>query len=132
MKINDVVNLTIALQKLKNSTLNIKDAYKIQKMAMIVEPEIMLIHKQRHEIFEKHGCINKNTGEVAYPNKEIMKKVENDLIELHSLETDLNITPIDISYSDDIMLSANDLSAIDKYIKISGINNSLDEVENNE
>ncbi len=101
MKIKDILNAIIPMRKLMSLDLTAKDAYKVAKMSMQIDEEIMVFNRLESAAREKYGEDEKQLA------------LELDLI--LDLDTDKDIKYITIKMPDG-KLSAQDILALTPFI----------------
>ena len=111
MKMRKITDAATALNKLSAMELPLKTAYKLSKLKNSFDKELSFFEEKRAAIVEKY--INKENQTFTPENE---RKAVSEITELLEFEVDAEFEPVRISETDDIKLSANDITALAGFV----------------
>jgi len=114
--LEEILNASEGLKKILSADLPIKLAYRLGKYVKILNKELTNYEERRMDLIKKYGEPNDNGSEYKI-KPENADKVMKDMMELHSIEVDLDVIPIKLSEIENVKLSPIDISNLDKFIK---------------
>ena len=122
--LGDLVNAEAALARLSAQPVSIAMAYRISKLQRVVSMETQFFHAQRASLIRQLGEAHEVTTEQRAQGitEQILVKSENKELfnagmdELASIRVTLPVPPLSLSALSDILISANDLDALDRLI----------------
>jgi hypothetical protein len=113
MVLRQVIEAIPALNKLADTELDIKSAYKVSKILSALKDEVEFFNLSKQKIIEKYGNVN-DDGSVDYaPGKQA--EAQKEFSELINLEVQTEIEKIELS-AEGIKLTANDILALEPFV----------------
>lgn len=113
MTIKQTIEAIPALNKLADTELDIKSAYKVSKTLSALKDEVEFFNLSKQKIIEKYGNVN-DDGSVDYaPGKQA--EAQKEFSELINLEVQTKIEKIELS-AEGIKLTANDILALEPFV----------------
>lgn len=113
MTIKQTIEAIPALNKLADTELDIKSAYKVSKTLSALKDEVEFFNLSKQKIIEKYGNVN-DDGSVDYaPGKQA--EAQKEFSELINLEVQTEIEKIELS-AEGIKLTANDILALEPFV----------------
>ena len=108
----------IALFRLNDVQLNIKDAYSVYKMKKQLEDSYQFMTEQEQKIVDQYNGVILGNGNIQFASSEIAEKAKNEMQALNDLEIDLDITPISITLDAirDGMMSPSDMESLEGFV----------------
>ena len=115
MKLGEIINATMAFQKLSNMDLRLALALSIKKLTANLQTEINFFEERRMKLLDKHGAVqeNENTRKIPDNNIEAFQK---DFKELLDTECSGTHEKIKLKLSEDIKLTVNDIIMLEPFI----------------
>jgi hypothetical protein len=115
LKLVEILRAKQAFEKVMNTSLPIKIAFRLSRVAGAIDPVYMEIDKQRLKLVEKYGAPSKE-GVTVKKENEAKFREEFDSFLSEELVT-LNIEPIKLSLLEDLKLSALEMLALKSFIQ---------------
>jgi len=113
MKIYEILSAVPALNKLSGLDMPLPEAYKLQKLMAALQPDIEFFNDRNTKLIKKYD--GKGKGAVEYP-EENRAAAQNEFNELLSLDVQTKISCIKIAATENIKLSANDITALIPFV----------------
>nr|DAR08328.1 MAG TPA: Protein of unknown function (DUF1617) [Caudoviricetes sp.] len=125
MKLNnkELLNSILTLQKLSQEQLPIKVSYIISKNIKNIEEELVVYEEERQKIIKKYAELDKEGKPKINDKGNYIIKRENQLdfnkcsLELLSIETDVNISKIDLNALEGLKISPSEVSSVNFMIE---------------
>lgn len=125
MKITNQVllNSIPTLQKLSKEQLPIKVSYTISKNIKAIEEELKIYEEERRKLIKKYAELDKEGKLKVNDNGNYVIKQENQLdfnkevLELMSIETDINISKINLNVLEGLKVSPLEISSVNFMIE---------------
>ena len=125
MKITNQVllNSIPTLQKLSKEQLPIKVSYTISKNIKAIEEELKIYEEERRKLIKKYAELDKEGKPKVNDNGNYVIKQENQLdfnkevLELMSIETDINISKINLNVLEGLKVSPLEISSVNFMIE---------------
>lgn len=118
-----LLNSIPTLQKLSQEQLPIKISYTISKNIKAIEEELKIYEEERQKLIKKYAELDKEGKPKVNDNGIYIIKQENQLdfnkevLELLNIETDINISKIDLNALEGLKISPLELTSVDFLIK---------------
>lgn len=107
---NHASNLLSAFEDIANLSLPVKVHFYFQKNMDFIVKMAQDIEKSRNEILEKYGTFDQETQTYKFEEADV-KKVNQDMMDLFSLEQEVKIHVIPIEWVEDMELTAKQVNA---------------------
>lgn len=107
---NHANNLLSAFEDLADLSLPVKVHFYFQKNMDIVIKMAQDIEKSRTDILNKYGTLDEETQNYKFDN-DVVEKVNQDIIDLFSLEQEVKIHVIPMEWIEDMELTAKQVNA---------------------
>lgn len=125
MKLNnkELLNSIPTLRKLSKEQLPIKISYTISKNIKNIEEESVIFEEERQKLLKQYAELDKEGKPKINDKGHYIIKNENQadfdkgVLELLSIETDVNISKIDLNALEGLRISPSELTSIDFMIK---------------
>jgi len=115
LKLADVQRAQQAFQKVMNTDLPVRVAFRLSRMAKVIDDTFKDIEVQRSKLVEKYGAPT-DKGFTVKP--ENVAKFQEEFSELLTKESvTLEVEPIDLSLLEDIKLTPLDMVVLDPFVK---------------
>ena len=109
MKLRTIIDAVGALAKLSNSDMNLKSAYRLQKLTASIQNEADFFNDKRQKIIEKYAENDAiPEGKLAAAQKEL-----DGLLDVNVLT---EFTPLKLPLTENINISANDIAALAAFV----------------
>ena len=121
MKLHQIIGAIPALNKISSHELPLKDAYKLSKLLIAIQPDLDFFNHKRIDILNKYGtkAENEENYNIAPQNMDAFKA---EMDELGNIETQAQITAVQLPLYDDIKITANEISTLVPFIEWSDMN----------
>lgn len=119
----ELLNSIPTLQKLSQKQLPIKVSYTISKNIKAIEEELKIYEEERQKLIKKYAELDKEGKPKVNDNGNYIIKQENQLdfnkevLELLNIETDVNISKIDLNALEGLKISPSELTSVNFLIK---------------
>lgn len=119
----ELLNSIPTLRKLSKEQLPIKISYTISKNIKNIEEELVVYEEERQKLIKKHAELDKEGKPKVNDNGNYVIKQENQLdfngevLELMSIETDVNISKIDLNALEGLKISPSELTSVNFMIE---------------
>ena len=118
MKMCELLAALPALQKLGGQDLPLKTLYKVSRMLKKLDENLNFFNKRREDLIVKY-CVVRDGKPV--PKDENREEYNAKFAELLDLDVELDeIEPVVIPMSENLVLSYNDLVALEAFVQIKG------------
>lgn len=122
LKISQIVTMQQPIQKLMQENMPIKAAYRLSRIANIIDQEMQTIEQKRAELVKKYG---EDNGEGNYKVKpENLTIFYNEYQNLLDEEVDLNISPIQIEMLENTKMSPAAINALEPILDLGAWNSN--------
>lgn len=114
IKVNAAYN---TLRKLADLQLPVRSAYEVYMLIKQIEPIRNFGTERGKAILEKYNGSIKGDGRLMFPTQDEANAFSNELQELNEMETDVEVTPITLSFDDlDCTLSPADIASLEGFV----------------
>jgi hypothetical protein len=117
LKNGKIFNSKKALDKIKNTSLPIKTAYKIAKITKVIDEQYNFIVTQQNEIIKKYGTEENGCYGIKANDYENLNKYAKDFNEVLEIEEEIEIQKISLEELEKVELTINDVESIDFLIE---------------
>ena len=114
MKLIKIVNAIDNLNKLSEMLLPAKESFKVVKLIMEIEPQVLNYNTQRNKLLAKYG--DSNDEKIFVIRKEEEEDFIKEIRDLENIEIDLRFEKINISSG--LTIKASDLINILDFVEI--------------
>ena len=107
-----------ALMQLSGMKLPVKKAYEIYSLVKAVDSQYQFAISEEQKIVEKYkGTVNSD-GSISFESAESYGSFQEDILELHNLEADVEIKPVVLMESDmkDQTISPADIFSLEGFV----------------
>jgi hypothetical protein len=119
IKLSELRNISISLQKILSQDMSIKQAYRMSKLAKCADIDMKEIETQRMALVKKYGEKDEK-GNITVTEK--MQEFMNEFNELLNEEIEVSFIPIDLNDLSDVKLSPIDIANIEIFLDENSIN----------
>lgn len=119
----ELLNSIPTLRKLSQEQLPIRVSYTISKNIKSIEEELIIYEEERQKLIKKYAELDKEGNPKVDEQENYMIKPENQsewnkgALELLSIETDINISKINLNALEGLKISPLELTSIDFMVK---------------
>lgn len=114
IKLKDLKERSLSLSKFLNLDLSVVLSFRLKRLVQVVKPELAVIEETQNELIKKYGESRKNgIFEVLPEKKEVYLEESNKFLEE---EIELEYTKVQIPLTDEIKLSALDMSNLEIFV----------------
>lgn len=119
----ELLNSIPTLQKLSQEQLPIKISYTISKNIKAIEEELKIYEEERQKLIKKYAELDKEGKPKVNDNGNYVIKQENQLdfnkevLELLDIETDINISKVDLNALEGLKISPSELTSVNFMIE---------------
>lgn len=120
IKLSELYFARETLKKLFSEAVSVKLAYRLSRISKKVNAEMKLVEEQRNELVKKYADEQseedkkKNVPISVSPSK--FDEFRKEFDELLDEEIDIDTYPVELDLLSEFKLSANDMSAIEKFV----------------
>ena len=115
LKLIEIQKAQSALQKVMNADLPVKIAFRLSRVAKVIDGVFIDIEAQRAKLIKKYGVPSKDGFTVKPENVAQFQEEFTGLLSEESVE--LNIEPFGLELLEGIKLTALDMMALESFIK---------------
>ena len=116
VKLYEIINASEVLTKIMKSTINLKAAYRIGKIAKKYQAEMEIFQDLRKKLFDKYGETQDDKSVKIKDDK--IPEYQKEMNELLQNDVELDIEPVVISENEKIEISPAELLLVEKFITI--------------
>lgn len=119
----ELLNSIPTLRKLSQEQLPIRVSYTISKNIKSIEEELIIYGEERQKMLKQYAELDKEGNPKVDEQENYMIKPKNQLewnkgaLELLSIETDINISKINLNALEGLKISPSELTSVDFMIK---------------
>lgn len=116
MKQEKLVRAYMVLDKFAKISFPLSISNKIFLMKEKLQPQYDFQSQEETKCFNENKGIFNDQGKMTFPKIENYQAFENRMKELKDLDVDIEITPIEISIDDSIMITADEIKDLQGFI----------------
>lgn len=111
--IKSILNCQPVMQKMLEEAYSVKTSFAVLRLAKALNEELQTFNAEKKKIIEKYGSINQETSQYDIVDTESANKEFDALL---NIELELNVNKIPLT--EDIKLTAQELSALEDFIEM--------------